>query len=252
MTAMLFGAVGCSGKKKSPTAKADLDTMDEGLSDTSEFASPSSGLDSLEEEVPSLDSGPRMSSEPVSSFSSPTTPSPSMSSRPVRTAPRPDPRERLKVASDSIHADLVDEKNAFFFKRIPETEAFYASPQGTVLIPQSTLKLMTDMLGSRLPVDLKIECKSMDMLAPVGAEEESSVANTSVDILGQPIDASIKFTGQVTRPTLNVGLIYSYSVDGGAVAKDSKTLQVARMVQYAESTPGKWQRVRIEERIVPK
>lgn len=232
---------GCTRKAKTPTAKADLEIMDEGLEGPQSIAATGGDLEEINEEDPGASSSAAPSTSDGKGASSGAGARPSSPARSLE-----DPTQILKIAAGEIGRELADEQEDFFLKRADSTEVRY-KPEGKLLLPIKSLDRMEKMLGSKYPVKLEIEPESFEVNLPKNTDVSASSGFTEVTLVGKSVEGILDRSETSSDLTATLKARFGYSVDAGEGSKQSSAFKVRRTIRYQLSPKGEWRRIGVEE-----
>lgn len=237
---------GCHKRTTPPIKKADVEMIGSGglePTDTSSTKEPDTGSFSLgetEEEEPATPQPQIRETEPtVSRRTSPGT---------TTTRSTFDPgRSIFRTVSQDISEDIAKEQEDFFLKNALATRGHYEAADGELLIPETSLQKMENMISSRFPVQLKTSCEDVTITVPSGSGEPIPAV---VDILGEKVQARAKTSPESNSSYVDAELIYMYTVNAGEGSSENASWTVARTTRYRPNSEGRWRKTKVEERVI--
>jgi hypothetical protein len=146
-------------------------------------------------------------------------------------------RDQLDEAAAYVERELLEEQEKFFLKRGEETQAYYRGPDGSPLVPESSLRNMISAMQISANPRLKIISRNFHLRVsqdPGGVREPPE--NTTVRMMGEAVPAIGEYAGQGEGTRLRVSTVYEYP--NGPVQRE---------IYYQKQPDGRWSRIRIRE-----
>ncbi len=161
-------------------------------------------------------------------------------------APLPD---QLEEAAAFIDRELLEEQEKFYLKNFEEVRELYADSKGNLLVPESSLQAMADIMRMPNRVRLKITGEKFYLRAPESANDGFRDSYRGiVHMLGESVPAQADYSDEVRDHRVYLHAQFAYEIQKPNSIEVERRVRVDRYIIYLKTDEDTWERARIEER----
>ena len=157
--------------------------------------------------------------------------------------------DQMEEAAAFIDRELLEEQEKFYLKKFDDIQALYTDDRGNLLVSESSLGAMRDMIEMPNRVRLKIQVQKFYFRAPESSNNGFEVTTQgTVHMLGETVPAQGDYSDQAKDHRVYLHARFTYEVQAPDSYETERRVRIDRYIIYVKTEDSRWRRVRIEER----